>query len=232
MEEELLYREEEDDGWRCWRHRAAQQRTGGVCAVCVRERLLGLCPNCAMKRSLCKCSSSSSTASSSSSLSSGCSLDVHRSAGAAGARVGAVGRVSNLIDSEPAFHRSRSAGFRRLWPRSGVIEANACDGDGGGRPSFWRIHGGKEDNEKDASNVAAMRLSRSRSLGAGAAKGADRSSGPEVKSKGWNRYFPISFWALRRRKSSKVIRSRSPPAEAKLATDTRNYRMGVKLPDN
>ncbi|CAA6669663.1 unnamed protein product [Spirodela intermedia] len=227
--EELLYREEEDNGWRCWRHRAAQQPTGGVCAVCVRERLLGLCPNCVMKRSLCKCSSSSS-ASSSSSLSSGSSLDVHRSG--AGSHVGAVGRVSNLIVSEPAFHRSRSAGFRRLWPRSGVLEANAGDGEGGGRSSLWRIHGGKEENEKNASNVAAaMRVSRSRSVGAGAAKGADKSSGgEEVKSNGWNRYFPISFWALRRRKSSKVIQSRSPPAEAKLATDTQNYRKGLKNP--
>ncbi|KAG0460670.1 hypothetical protein HPP92_020566 [Vanilla planifolia] len=101
----------EEELWRCEKHPYLPPR--GVCPVCLRERLIVLCPDCASLRP-CGCLPSSSS-SSSSSLSFLSSFDPPRSS--VGSAFGAVGRLGSLIDGEPAFRRSRSAAFQSLLPR-------------------------------------------------------------------------------------------------------------------
>ncbi|MQL77937.1 hypothetical protein Taro_010353 [Colocasia esculenta] len=226
--EALVYLPADDDGWWCRKHPSAQPPTGGVCPLCLRARLLRLCPDCAAERPCgCSCPSTSSAASSSS-LSSLSSIDLPRS-GAPGAYVGVVGRVSLLIDSEPAFRRSRSTAFRLLRPRpheSAGCPADAPPGLEAGKGWSWLWPFAKtkkpdEDCTKDAPQ-AATRLSRSRSVGFVPGSGSFPEAGAfhgggggcvgvgDVKLKGWNRYFPSPMKAFRQRKSCNVVEARSP----------------------
>ncbi|KAK9095485.1 hypothetical protein Scep_026954 [Stephania cephalantha] len=109
---------EEDEIWKCRKH-PSRRRAVGVCPICLRDRLVSLCPNCANVRPCACCSiggatttssasSTATTTTTSSSFSLSSSSDLHRSGGGG---VGAVGRVASLIEKEPAFRRSRSAAF-------------------------------------------------------------------------------------------------------------------------
>ncbi|MQL84123.1 hypothetical protein Taro_016611 [Colocasia esculenta] len=220
--------DDDDDGWKCQKHPSAQPTAGGVCHVCLRERLLRLCPDCGGGRPCaCSCPSTSSTASSSSSSLS--SADIHRFGAAGGTHVGAVGRVSHLIDCEPAFRRSRSAAFRLLRPRSEEASDGSAArppeaGGRGGKSWLWPFQRGKKTDEEDASNASAAAtatLSKSRSVGAltaacanSGALESDAARG-EAKPRGWNRYFPSPMKALRHQKASKTTQARYAIAERK-----------------
>ncbi|XP_065878208.1 uncharacterized protein [Euphorbia lathyris] len=91
---------DEEEAWKCLKHPSKRRRTG-ICHVCLRDRLSSLCPDCANVRPCACCTSSSSSSSSSISRFS-------TAADSSAAGIGAVGRVSNLIEIEPAFRRSRS----------------------------------------------------------------------------------------------------------------------------
>ncbi|KAM0934139.1 putative protein OCTOPUS [Dioscorea sansibarensis] len=111
----------EEEIWRCRKHPA--MTAYGVCPFCLRDRLRLLCPDCAQARP-CACAAPSISSSSSSSFSSFSSVDLVRSSSVSG--VGVVGRVSNLIESEPAFRRSRSVAVP-------LVRRRAVGGDPGRR---------------------------------------------------------------------------------------------------
>ncbi|KAG1354293.1 hypothetical protein COCNU_07G004050 [Cocos nucifera] len=209
MEEVALW-EEEEEGWKCRKH--PSQPRYGVCPVCLWDRLLLLCPDCA---NVCPCgcfppSTSSSSASSFSSL----SADFARSGGG-GAGIGAVGRVVHLIESELAFRRSRSVGFHLLQSRS--VAARGGETGNGGRPrargrwgwaAFWLLSRRKEERGQESRSTAPVKLSRSASVGVVAYP--DSVGGSGGRSKGWGWHFPSPMKAFRYPKSTKVVQQRSP----------------------
>lgn len=134
---------DEEEVWKCPKH-PSKRRRNGVCPVCLKDRLVILCPDCANVRP-CACyasaTSSSSSASSSFSLFSSSS---GRSCGGGGGGVCSVARVSNLIDSEPSFRRSRSVGipFLRSRDKNSVDRKNQpiCKNNKMSKtPSFWSV---------------------------------------------------------------------------------------------
>ncbi|XP_031501810.1 uncharacterized protein LOC116265376 [Nymphaea colorata] len=162
---------------RCRKH--PFQTLTGVCPFCLSHRLRLLCPDCAAVRP-CKCSSSSatsseipSTSSSSSSFSSSLERPKHQ---AAGGRVGSVGRISLLIDSEPAFNRSKSARDAPLpHLRSKSRASTLCPEEPSSNPpesrrrwSLWSFlvpeKQKKQTNPVPEKSIAA-KLPRSRSVG-------------------------------------------------------------------
>ncbi|CAI9095346.1 OLC1v1031276C1 [Oldenlandia corymbosa var. corymbosa] len=102
---------EEEEAWKCPKH-PSKRRRNGICPTCLRDRLITLCPECANVRPCSCCTASSSSCSSSSSSS---SFSFFSSASSS-RRVGG-GRVSELIEKEPAFRRSRSVGIPFLFTR-------------------------------------------------------------------------------------------------------------------
>lgn len=98
---------EEEEVWKCPKH-PSKRRRNGICPVCLRDRLISLCPDCANVR---PCSCCAATTASSSSASSSSSFSLFSSSSSRG------GRVSDLIDGEPAFRRSRSVGIPFLFTR-------------------------------------------------------------------------------------------------------------------
>ncbi|CAL9204192.1 unnamed protein product [Musa hybrid cultivar] len=212
--------EDETTGWKCWKH--PSQPRDGVCPDCLRDRLLRLCPDCANVRP-CRCFPSSSP----SSFSSLSSTEPARSRGRGGdgAGVGAVGPVSQLIESEPAFlsrtnfetgskvvtfRRSRSVAFQFLRSRSvasSVSDVAPLPRSGGGKRSallraFSRVPAREEP--------ADGKLCRSRSVAAGCSQ--DAGSGEYGgRGKGWRWHFRNPIKAFRHRKSTtKVVQERSP----------------------
>lgn len=208
--EEIALWEEEVVAWRCRNH--PSQPRYGVCPACLRDRLLLLCPDCANVRP-CGCSplSSSSSASSLSSFSS----DVLARSGSCGAGIGSVGRVANLIESEPAFRQSRPTGFQLLRSRSVAagagepgVAARPRERGGRGWGTFWsfsRRKGNGEEEEEEERKPPVVNLSRSRSVGVAAYLYTGSVGG---KAKGWWWNFPSPMKAFRHRKSTK----RSPPS--------------------
>lgn len=207
---------DEEEGWRCRKH--PSQPRYGVCPACLRDRLLLLCPDCANVRP-CGCfplsSSSSSAASSVSSLS---SADHARFFGGS-TGIGVVGRVANLIESEPAFRRSRSLGFHLLRSRS--VAAGGGEPSGSARPlargargwaAFWPFSRRREDGEEEvARRTPVVKLSRSRSVGVVAYPDSGRGGGGGGgRGKGWAWHFPSPMKAFRHRKSTSVAQQRSP----------------------
>ncbi|KAG1362041.1 hypothetical protein COCNU_10G002600 [Cocos nucifera] len=210
--EEIDLWEEEEWGWRCRKH--PSQPRYGVCPACLRDRLLLLCPDCANVRP-CGCSplSSSSSLSSVSSLSSFSYAGLARS-GSCGAGIGAVGRVSNLIESEPAFRRSIPTGFQLLRSRSvaaGVGEPGVAGSPqyrgGRGWGAYWPFSTRKGAGEDQEGKPPVVKLSKSRSVGVVA---YPDSGGGRGKAKGWGWHFPSPMKAFRHRKSTKVVKQRSP----------------------
>ncbi|KAM2691299.1 hypothetical protein EV2_005715 [Malus domestica] len=80
---------DEEEVWKCAKH-PSKHRKNGICLVCLRERLVILCPDCANVRP-CGCCATTSSSSSSSSCS--------RFPGGDGVR------VSKILESEPSFQR-------------------------------------------------------------------------------------------------------------------------------
>lgn len=108
--------EQGEEGARCRKHvsSSSSQPPYSVCAFCLRDRLMRLCPDCANVRP-CPCLPSPSASSTSSSFSSAAGSG----RGTNGSSAGGCDKISNLIASEPAFPRSKSAGFALM--RSGSI---------------------------------------------------------------------------------------------------------------
>jgi hypothetical protein len=104
-----------EEGGRCRKHVSSSQPPYSVCPFCLRDRLMRLCPDCANVRP-CPCLPSQSASSTSSSFSSaaGSGRGTNRSSAEG------CDKISNLIASEPAFARSKSAGFALMG--SGSIE--------------------------------------------------------------------------------------------------------------
>ncbi|PPS16096.1 hypothetical protein GOBAR_AA04474 [Gossypium barbadense] len=138
--------------------------------------------------------------------------------------VGSVGRVSNLIESEPAFRRSRSLAipFLRSKPEDSS-ERNGLAGRKSKTPSFWSIFRasnkskryeseddqsqGEKERRAAADEERRRRMMRkSRSVAVTSHSGK---SSPSTKGKSW--YFPSPMKVLRQTRVSKLVfQERSP----------------------
>ncbi|KAK7407156.1 hypothetical protein VNO78_08833 [Psophocarpus tetragonolobus] len=224
-----LYMDEEEV-WKCPKH-PSKRRRSGICPICLRDRLVTLCPDCANVRP-CSCYATSSSSSSSSSSS------FSRFSGAADA-VGTVGRVHNLIDHEPGLRRSRSMAIPFLRSRSrfsgggaaggldldSTRDSPALNGSRSAR-SFWSMFKSQKSNrggatapeqEWDAKKILSEEhggdasinpvMARSKSVAVTAVSG-DRELRQRTKGRGW--FFPSPMKAFRQSKVSKVVQERSP----------------------
>lgn len=211
---------DEEEIWKCPTHPSKRRRTG-ICPTCLRDRLVILCPNCANVRPCPYCPATTTSSSSSSSSS---SFSLFSSSAADG--VGSVGRVSNLIDSETSFRRSRSLAIPFLRSTSRFTgkeeftdQKPPTTGGNRGKSSLLSIFKtnkskkGEEEKENEEltkiSNDYAMMMNRSRSvsvtLSTNSGAGDIKSSS---KGRGW--YFPSPIRAFRQSKTSKVVQQRSP----------------------
>ncbi|KAL4199750.1 hypothetical protein AMTRI_Chr03g52810 [Amborella trichopoda] len=196
----------------CRKH--PNQKGNGVCPICLRNRLSRLCPDCGATRP-CPCSSAAPSSSSSSFCSfssSFSSSDLSKS----GTGIGAVGRISTLIDKEGAFSRSKSsrsahspifrsktAGDSISQPKNGEEKISrpksAEETKSGSFWKFWRSSKKKKEEKVKCSNeFVELRFPRSKSVGfQGSEVSVDFSGGFPAgkffgggcKSKGWS-------WAL------------------------------------
>uniref|UniRef100_A0A7N0VEY9 Uncharacterized protein n=1 Tax=Kalanchoe fedtschenkoi TaxID=63787 RepID=A0A7N0VEY9_KALFE len=187
---------QEDDAWKCYKHPSRRRRTG-VCPTCLRDRLIGLCPNCANSLP-CPCFSALASTSSSSSSSSFSRFSVDSSA------VGAIGRVSSLIESEPSFRRSRSAAVPFLSSRFSGEDGTRSSSRR--KPLLWSVFGIFKNKEviksSDLAQVAedeqrSMALSRSKSVSVW--RSSESGKVPKAGSnKGW--HFPSPMKVFRQSK--------------------------------
>ncbi|CAN6486673.1 unnamed protein product [Victoria cruziana] len=218
---------------RCRKH--PFQTLTGVCPFCLSHRLRLLCPDCAAVRP-CKCSSSSATSSeipstsSSSSFSSSVDLPKHQTAGGG---VGSVGRISLLIDSEPAFNRSKSARDAPVpYPRSKSRASKLCPEEPIPNPperrrrSFWSFlvpEKQKKQTNPEPEKTIVTKLSRSRSVGvsyftdagqfsknpitaaSGKSVGGVAGGGERPKGWGWSFASPIRVF-----RQNKAVNGRTP----------------------
>ncbi|XP_020249001.1 uncharacterized protein LOC109826380 [Asparagus officinalis] len=147
-------------------------------------------PTCLSYRP-CSCLPSSSSSSSSSSFSSlSSSLDPQFPARSSVS--GAVGRVSALIDREPAFQRSRSVAVPLVRMRPEEEDEGRSEK---GR-KWGRIWGFLKTKEKEEAEKIE-KLPRSRSVGV-----------PILKGRKWS--FPSPMRVFRSKKTAKVVQERSP----------------------
>uniref|UniRef100_A0A5B7B4D0 Uncharacterized protein n=1 Tax=Davidia involucrata TaxID=16924 RepID=A0A5B7B4D0_DAVIN len=202
---------DEEDVWKCPKH-PSKRRRSGICPICLRDRLITLCPDCANVRP-CACCTTTTTTSSSSSSSS--SFSLFSSTG-----VGAVGRVSNLIDSEPAFRRSRSVGI----PFFRSVNMKPPPPRNRSKSSFWSVfktHKSKKDEEPNDEEVnkseivmeddyARRMMMRSRSVSVPVASNSGAGEFRSSSTKGRRWHFPSPIKAFRQSKTSKVVQERSP----------------------
>ncbi|KAI3812714.1 hypothetical protein L1987_17426 [Smallanthus sonchifolius] len=223
----MAFYADEEDVWKCPKHPLKRRRTG-ICPTCLRERLITLCPECASTRP-CSCgpAPTDSTSTSSSSSSSFSVFQFSRGGSRRdgfppSAAAGVVGRVSNLIDSEPAFRKSRSLAIPFLRSRSkyagGGFDREFVKEDNKPLPrvsrskiNFWsvfKISKTKKcdlhDDESNKSDISGAtedysRMMRSRSVAVGA---GDRFSPATTKRRGW--YFPSPMKAFRQSRTSKL----------------------------
>lgn len=206
---------DEAEVWKCPKH-PSKRRRSGICPVCLRDRLSSLCPECANARP-CACCANAPTTSSSSSSSS--SFSRFSSDG-----VGAVGRVSNLIESEPAFRRSRSLAIPFLRSRSRFVGGDneqkeplpPSAANKSKASQFWSVFRSQkskkvETNEEEDEDVRARRtmMMRSRSVAVSVTSDSGSVVGDKrAKGRGW--YFPSPMKALRQSKIAKVVQERPP----------------------
>ncbi|KNA13412.1 hypothetical protein SOVF_117320 [Spinacia oleracea] len=184
----MAFYAEEDEVWKCSLHPSKRRRTG-VCSSCLKERLAALCPDCANVRP-CSCYATTSSSSSASS-----SFSLHFSD---------VGRISKLIDGEPAFRRSRSSAFPffRSARYSTADDKPAPEKlTGKESSSFWSMIWWQKKPRKEKME-AEMRRSRSVAVAGNDVRGS--------KGKGW--YFPSPMKVFRQTysKTPKVVHERSP----------------------
>ena len=211
---------DEEEVWKCPKH-PSKRRKSGICPVCLRERLAALCPDCANVRPCDCCPTSSSSLS-------------RFSAGGDSSGVGSVGRVSNLIDSEPSFRRSRSVAVPFLRSRSKFVRNELEDGrpphpSNGSKSSFWSVFKTPktkkpeqtepevEEKEKEKKNEVGenedlKRMMRSKSVGISlfTDSGGGGGGGGDSRSKGRSWYFPSPIKVFRQSKASKIVQERSP----------------------
>lgn len=229
---------DEEQVWKCPNH-PSKRRRSGICPTCLRERLVTLCPECANTRPCACCPAPIDSTSSSSSSSSSFSRFQSSRGGSlrdgflSSAAAGEVGRVSNLIESEPAFRKSRSLAIPFLRSRSryavGGCDRQLVEDDKNPLPrvsrskiNFWSVfrvsktkkcdvHGDGLEEDSNKSDISAAtddysRMMRSRSVAVGAGDGF---SPVAAKRRGW--YFPSPMKAFRQSKTSKVqLHERSP----------------------
>ncbi|KAL1568901.1 hypothetical protein AAHA92_00448 [Salvia divinorum] len=192
---------EEEEVWKCPKH-PSKRRRSGICPTCLRDRLGNLCPNCHNARP-CPCSAASAESSSSSSSSS-------------------FSRVSNLIDGEPSFRRSRSVAVPFFRHRN----ADPTPKSGSARtPSFFSLLKrsktkksepsvvDEEENLESSDRIEdyVRMVSRSRSVNAGATSAMasglfrrrDDAGASPARAKFW--HFPSPMKAFRRSKTPKVV---------------------------
>ncbi|XP_044465684.1 uncharacterized protein LOC123195885 [Mangifera indica] len=205
---------DEDEVWKCRKHPSKRHRSG-VCPTCLRDRLSSLCPDCANERPCaCRAITVSSSSSSSSSSFSWFSVSGGENFSAA---IGTVGRVGNLVESEPAFRRSRSMAVSFLRSKSKYVENLDLVGNEVNKESrsqtttvsFWRwLKGGNKNSKSrrggDVEEERRVMMKKSRSVAITATSDYGKSKGPK-----W--YFPSPIKALRRSRLSKVVeQDRSP----------------------
>ncbi|GLU05408.1 hypothetical protein SLE2022_225100 [Rubroshorea leprosula] len=192
----------EEEVWKCPKHPSKRHRSG-ICPVCLRDRLASLCPDCAHTRP-CTCSYASTASSSSSS-----SFSRFSSAG-----FGSVGRVSNLIETEPTLRRSRSLAipFLRSKPDN-FSEKNDFSGNGK-RSSFWSAFKSKKSDSEEvdraksriAEDERRTIMTKSRSVAVrvtSETNAGEIKSSPAGKGKGW--YFPSPIKAFKQSRFSKLV---------------------------
>ncbi|KAJ0824443.1 putative protein OCTOPUS [Helianthus annuus] len=224
----MAFYTEEEEVYKCPKHPLKRRRTTGICPTCLRDRLVTLCPECANTRP-CSCSRTRehehSTSTSSSSSSSSFSLFQYSRGGSRhGNRE--VGRISNLIESEPAFRKSRSLAipFLRSRSRYGLdqefveVENKKPAYVSRSKINFWSVFkvgkSSKCDLHDDGSNKSDghgvtedySRMLRSRSVAVGAGDGFSPAT---TKRRGW--YFPSPLKVFRQSKTTKLhMHERSP----------------------
>ncbi|XP_058104045.1 uncharacterized protein LOC131248025 [Magnolia sinica] len=198
---------DEEESGKCGKH--PSQPRNGVCPICLRDRLILLCPDCANVRPCGCCHPSDFLSSSSSSSSfSSAAVDVSKY----GSGIGAVGRMSLLIDTEPSFQRSRSAAFQFLRTKSDR------KGDGirppppqnRSRSSFLWFLRAEKTKRKVEEVKKTDKLPRSRSVGISCYSDPGEVSGGDVRLKGWGWHFPSPIKVFRQPKTVKVVHERSP----------------------
>ncbi|RVW50035.1 hypothetical protein CK203_082295 [Vitis vinifera] len=213
---------DEEEVWKCPKH-PSKRRRSGICPICLRERLASLCPDCARVRPCACCTTSSSSSSTLPRFSTGGGGDADSSG------VGSVGRVSNLIDSEPAFRRSRSVAIPFLRSRSRFVGNDLEDGrppnpSNRSKSSFWSVFKSskikkpeetvaevEETKKKEVGeNEDLKRMMRSRSVGISLFSDSGGGGGGDSRSKGRGWYFPSPIKAFRQSKASKIVQERSP----------------------
>ncbi|KAG2680277.1 hypothetical protein I3843_11G093100 [Carya illinoinensis] len=221
---------DEEEVWKCAKH-PSKRRRSGICHVCLRERLSILCPDCANVRP-CSCRATAATTSSSSSSSSSVSRFSTSDGG-----VGAVGRVSNLIESEPAFRRSRSLAIpflrssSRFVGNESELKEPASVGGKSRASSFWSVFRSQKNKkvevdegnakrqdevaveEEEGEDVRARRTMMMRSRSVAVSITSDSGiglGGRESRGKGRSWYFPSPIKAFRQSKIAKVVQERSP----------------------
>ncbi|KAJ8774486.1 hypothetical protein K2173_016932 [Erythroxylum novogranatense] len=213
----------EEDVYRCPKHPSRRRRTG-ICHHCLRDRLSSLCPICADERP-CNCYSAAAAASSSSSGSSSSSFSRFSTTTADG--IGSMGRVSSLIENEPAFRRSRSVAVSSL--RSNLEDSSEYSfrkdslhrsKKTGSFSSFWSVfkskrvdgvaresHSATRKKSVDDERTRLMMMRKSRSLAVPSDSGvADVRS--TKSSKGW--HFPSPIKVFRQSISRGLLHERSP----------------------
>ncbi|KAD4384603.1 hypothetical protein R6Q59_011256 [Mikania micrantha] len=117
---------DEEQVWKCPKH-PSRRRRSGICAKCLRERLVTLCPDCAGDRP-CACCPAPADSSSSSSNSSANPFSLF-SFSRGGSRHGLSDRVSNDMNIDPTLRKSRSVAISLLRSRSRYVGSGSggCD---------------------------------------------------------------------------------------------------------
>ncbi|XP_047339469.1 uncharacterized protein LOC124942943 [Impatiens glandulifera] len=213
----MAFYSDEEQPWKCSRHPPITNRNHtGICPICLRDRLINLCPNCANPRP-CPCCRppSSGNTSGSTSGSNSSFYDLFPPSSSSSGH-GQIGRVSNLIESEPPFGRSRSVGVHLLKSRfSGdpIISNKSIRAipteNRIGISRFWSVFRTQKIKEEFREEDVNSQMMRSRSVYSTiAAKATPKASAMTrttvVKStKGWN--FPSPMKVFRQHKTSKVV---------------------------